>query len=415
MADRASMRAALWLFVVISMPVVSMPVDAAVPQGTQEVVTQVWLHDVPGPPSGDFWHPSEALNVFNLRGVYPNVILCARPLQGGSSTCAAVCMSFQGDTKLGGKLKSNECQRPLHLVLPANDRRLAVEVSDMNSVLGQLRFHALIARFGVTDPSTCPDTKPCEMAMPKGTLALSFTTLPGPQVAIANAAAPGKCQPPTTQWPDPQSGLHGPYVSVEDAMQLDPAGGIAWALTAGAEYGFYIVRDQTQKSGGYYTTPPVQSSQPPGTLTTPRVTVDDYNKSLAKAFIGSCANPKNFQIAATVHTHPQPFPGETLLGFIDNFSEPDFNQAIKAQKIPVPPAGTFPVCKAQPSPPRSPFEKIVMINEHDGVVRTFTAQTDDSAIPDDQISSFSLIVRFNSLWNCYAKRVTVIGHYNKPP
>jgi hypothetical protein len=26
-------------------------------QSLQESVTGVWVHDVPGPPQGDFWHP----------------------------------------------------------------------------------------------------------------------------------------------------------------------------------------------------------------------------------------------------------------------------------------------------------------------------------------------------------------------
>jgi hypothetical protein len=69
------------------------------------------------------------LNVFNLRSVYPNVVVCARPFLGGGSSCASVCMSFEGDTKLGGKLKSTECKRPLHVVLPATDRRMQVVVT----------------------------------------------------------------------------------------------------------------------------------------------------------------------------------------------------------------------------------------------------------------------------------------------
>jgi hypothetical protein len=52
MADRALMRAALWLLVAISTPA-----GVASSQGAGEVVTEVWLHDVPGPPTGDFWHP----------------------------------------------------------------------------------------------------------------------------------------------------------------------------------------------------------------------------------------------------------------------------------------------------------------------------------------------------------------------
>jgi hypothetical protein len=411
------MRPVLWLLVAISTPA-----GVASSQGAGEVVTEVWLHDVPGPPTGDFWHPGGALNVFNLRSVYPNVVVCARPFLGGGSSCAPVCMSFEGDTKLGGKLKSTECKRPLHVVLPATDRRMQVVAYDMSNVPGSLRIHAVMARVGVTDPATCPDAKPCEMPMQKGSLVLSFATASGTGAPAAAAPTSGKCQQPSTAWPDSASGLHGPYASVDYAMAHDQAGGIAWASTASAEYGFVIVRDRRERSGGYYTTPPVVSSQPAGALTTPRVTREDYENSLAKAFIGSCENKANFYIAATVHTHPLPIPGEQLLGFIDNFSEPDFNQAISATKVPVPGAGTSPVCKtldtaaATKSAARNEFEKIVMINENDDKVRTFTAQTGDRVIPDDQISSFSLIVRFNKLWQCYSdpSRVKVIGHYTRP-
>jgi hypothetical protein len=410
------MRAVLWLLFTVSTPA-----GVAWSQGAQKVVTAVWVHDVPGPPKGDFWHPAGAFNVLNLKSVYPNVELCAHPYLGGERVCASICWSFEGDAKLGGRLKSKECQRPLHLVLPASDRRMRIEVTDMNNVLGQPQFHATIAQVGLTDPSTCPDAKPCELVMPKGSLVLSFT-LAATTAPAAAAPGSGKCQEPSTQWPHQQSGLHGPYTSVEDAMNRDAAGGLAFQWTDSAEYGYLIVRDRTQKSGGYYTTPPALSSQLPGPFITPRVTQEDYERSLANAFAGSCANAENFYIAATVHTHPPPVLGEQLLAFIDNFSEPDFNQAIRATKVPVPSAGTAPVCKtltsaaAASSAAPSAFEKIVMIDKNDGKVRTFTAQSGDRVIPDDQISSISLIVRFNQLWQCYSNpnRVKVIGHYNSP-
>jgi hypothetical protein len=417
MADRALMRAVLWLLVAVSTPA-----GVASSQGAGEVVTEVWLHDVPGPPTGDFWHPAGALNVFNLRSVYPNVVVCARPFLGGSSSCAPVCMSFEGDTKLGGKLKSTECKRPLHLVLPATDQRMQIQVYDMNNVPGQLRIHAVMARVGVTDPATCPDAKPCEMPMQKGSLVLSFATASGTSAPAAAAPTSGKCQQPSKQWAnlDSPSGLHGPYSSVEDAMGHDEAGGIAWANTATAEWGYVIVRDGGQKSGGYYTTPPLHSSSDSGVGITPRFTWDNYESSFAKAFVGMCANKANFYIAATVHTHPLPIPGEQLLGFINNFSEPDFNQAIQKTNVAGPPASLF--CEADTSSQTAPtssaapsgFEKIVMINENDGNVRTFTAQAGDSVIPNDQISSISLFVRFNHLWRCYANRVKVIGQYHRP-
>jgi hypothetical protein len=139
-------------------------------QGVQEVVTDVWVHDVPGPPTGDFWHPA----ILNGLNVYPNVMVCLRPMVGGSRSCAAVCRNVQGDTKLGGRLRSKECRRSLRQVLRSGDPRMQVEVFDMNDVFGQPRFHVVIARVGVTDPSACPHVRPCEMRMQKGSLVLSF-------------------------------------------------------------------------------------------------------------------------------------------------------------------------------------------------------------------------------------------------
>ena len=179
------------------------------------------------------------------------------------------------------------------------------------------------------------------------------------------------------------------------------------------------MRDSRQKTGGYYTTPPRHSSSDSGAAQTPRFTWDDYERSFTNAFVGSCANKADFYIAATVHTHPLPAWGEQLVGFVNNFSEPDFDQAIQKTNLAGPPAAS-PSCQPPPaaadasSAAPSGFEKIVMINENDGKVRTFTAQAGDSMIPADQISSISLFVRFNHLWQCYANRVKVIGQYHRP-
>lgn len=147
---------------------------------SEETVTEVWVHDVPGPPQGDFWDPvsQHLLSVFtNPASVYPDVMVCARPLAGGKPTCTGVCWNLQGDTKLGGKLRSQECRLPLLIRLPAANHGMQLEVLEMDEMGGRPQVHATIARnIAVTDPLTCPHEKPCEMKLAKGSLVLSFGT-----------------------------------------------------------------------------------------------------------------------------------------------------------------------------------------------------------------------------------------------
>jgi hypothetical protein len=59
-------------------------IGAAHGQSLQESVTAVWVHDVPGPPQGDFWHPVAEHILSSFTGpasIYPNVEVCARPLR----------------------------------------------------------------------------------------------------------------------------------------------------------------------------------------------------------------------------------------------------------------------------------------------------------------------------------------------
>jgi len=152
--------------------------------------------------------------------------------------------------------------------------------------------------------------------------------------------APASCEQPLREWlprqkePEP-NGLHGPYGSLIDLIKQDSAGlialqrtGLSSQSTGLSEWGFVIVRDQRQSTGGYYAAPPVASSQPFSFLNPPLIAPQDYQKSLDMAFKNSCENESNFlpkppTVTATVHTHP------LLSGLVaHNFSAPDFRGAI---------------------------------------------------------------------------------------
>ena len=379
---------------------------AASQAASEETVTDVWVHDVPGPPEGDFWDPvSQHLlsALTNAASVYPDVMVCVRPLAGGKPTCTGVCRDLQGDTKLGGKLRSQECRLPLRVRLAAANHGMQLEVLEMDEVGGRPQVHAIIARnIGVTDPRTCPHEKPCEIKLPKGSLVLSFGTERRTAAEAAAAIEPqGGCAAPLRDWGKPATaddltGLHGPYSSVEEAMQRDGAGYYAWVLTDHAEFGFLIVRDKRRPVGGYYTTPPVRST---GTswnpAKAPLVLWKDFMTSRDRAFSGSCRSADDFVLAATVHTHPLPLFGSLEPCFIDNFSMADFTQAIQL---------------LGPG-----FEKIVMINLRDRKVRSFTPQTGDRPFSQADLSSeCGRNDPENPLWPGYARRVRVIGHYSQP-
>jgi hypothetical protein len=151
----------------------------------QESVTAVWVHDVPGPPTGDFWHPAveHLLSSFtDPASIYPNVEVCARPLTIATPRCTSICWEFKGDSHGNGK-PSTECRLPLRVRLPPNDRRMLLEVIDMEHAGDRAQVHAIIARnIVVGDPSNCTDDSPCRLTLPqgintaRGTLALSFST-----------------------------------------------------------------------------------------------------------------------------------------------------------------------------------------------------------------------------------------------
>jgi hypothetical protein len=359
-------------------------------------------------------------------------VVCVSRLAGGGRACAAVCPSFQGDTKMGGAGKSTECRRPLHFTVPTTDRRLKVEVLD----LVDQRVNAVIAQVGLTDPITCPHDHPCSMTLPKGTLALSFGTggatgttgpapagaqgpAPPPKVRIgappsdalaaaaqaANQAVAGTLEtsPPITRGPQvafqgatgcskaslnwgDNVGLHGPYTTANLAA-VGP-GSTAYSATRENilslwEYGFEVLHNK--KNGRYYSTPVVRESK----LTNPpSMQPEDYQNSQDAAFQGSsCESPGDYVIAATVHTHP------ISNSFPDNFTPQDFNQSV-----------------AQRAAEGNDFEKILVINARTGALHIFTPVAGDQAIPDPPTSAIA--TEFSDQWHCFADRAPTRGVYS---
>ena len=164
-----------WL--ALTMLLVTGPVGA---QTVQEVVTDVWVHDVPGPPGGDFWDPAaeHLLSTFtNPASVYPDVMLCARPASVAAPHCTKVCWDLKGDSHGDGKHPSTECRQSLHVPLVPSDPRMVLEVLEMDHDGESARVHAIIARnVVVSDPARCTDDQPCRWSSSHGALVLSFST-----------------------------------------------------------------------------------------------------------------------------------------------------------------------------------------------------------------------------------------------
>ena len=164
-----------WL--ALTLLLVAGPVGA---QTLQEVVTAVWVHDVPGPPQGDFWDPAaeHLLSTFtNPASVYPDVMICARPARIAAPRCSSICWDLKGDSHGDGKNPSTECRRSLHVPLVQNDPRMVLEVLEMDHDGDRARVHAIIARnVPVSDPSQCTDDHPCRWISSQGALVLSFST-----------------------------------------------------------------------------------------------------------------------------------------------------------------------------------------------------------------------------------------------
>lgn len=187
-------------------------IGAAQAQSLQEVVKAVWVHDVPGPPQGDFWHPvtEHLLSAFtDPASIYPNVELCARPFRVATPHCTAVCWEFKGDSHGDGKHASTECQRALHVGLIPGDPRMVLEIIDMERAGDRAVAHAMIARnIEVPDPSHCSDERPCKLSLPqgyntaRGTLSLSFST--------EVHGVLGASSPPASPAPAPAGGSAAP-------------------------------------------------------------------------------------------------------------------------------------------------------------------------------------------------------------
>lgn len=185
-----------WL--ALTLLLVTGPVGA---QSLQEVVTHVWVHDVPGPPVGDFWDSAAGhlLSTFtNPASVYPDVMVCARPVRVAAPHCTKICWDLKGDSHGDGKHPSTECQQPLHVPLVPNDPRVVLEVLEMDPDGDRARVHAIIARnVAVSDPSSCTDERPCRWNSSTGSLVLSFST--EAHGVLGTPAPPGSPSPPPTQ------------------------------------------------------------------------------------------------------------------------------------------------------------------------------------------------------------------------
>jgi hypothetical protein len=194
------------------------------------------------------------------------------------------------------------------------------------------------------------------------------------------------------------SALRGPYASIDQLMRCDGVGPYALQLTGSgtAEYGFVILHDRRQPSGGYYATPPTRSSQPanPGCLQRPTVQPQDFTASWMSWVNAAHVDSNDYPVAATVHTHPQcPMPS-------NSFTAADFDQAIALKHVP--PTSSPPV----------QVEEIVMINANDRKVRTFSPRD-----ADERFTAFGLETsdRFlpyvDPAWDEDALRVQIIATY----
>ena len=135
------------------------------------------------------------------------------------------------------------------------------------------------------------------------------------------------------------------------------------------------------------------------------ITGDDYETSRRKAFANSCESDGDFDIVATVHTHPDPSPDTSTIfnaiatwcpSIVNRFTATDFNQGIDRKK-------KYP----------DTFEKIVMISAKDHEVRSF-----EPSVDDEEFGAFSIwAIDIHSLsygsydWDTYSWRVKFITQY----
>ena len=206
---------------------------------------------------------------------------------------------------------------------------------------------------------------------------------------------PVSCEEPTRRFQswqlEPESGLHGPYATLENVIKGDAAGALALYRTGSVqvEWGFEIVRDQRLKTGGYYTTPPVRSTDT--SVARPAFLTEDYQRSFNLAFQHSCENPSDFEaVAATVHTHP-----DSISYAADNFTAPDFDGAITQ-------------IEQHPQ-----FEAILMIDARDHIVRLWIPKASDTHFSSAELVEAGVVPKKVDLWNTYVRDVTEICKF--PP
>lgn len=212
-----------WL--ALTLLLVASPVGA---QSVQEVVTDVWVHDVPAGPGGGFWDPAaeHLLSTFtNPASVYPDVMICARPAKIAAPHCTKICWDLKGDTHGDGKHPSTECRQSLHVPLVPNDPRLVLEVLEMDHDGDGARVHAIIARnVVVNDPSSCKDDRPCRWNSATGALVLSFSTethgVLGTPPPGSPSAAPTQSGAPLTSSPLWQQAVNGAQKAREGVKKV---------------------------------------------------------------------------------------------------------------------------------------------------------------------------------------------------
>lgn len=214
------------------------------------------------------------------------------------------------------------------------------------------------------------------------------------------------------------AGLDGPYCSADLAVQ-GRTGDTALRLTrsdaASAEYGFLILRDLRSASGGYYTTPPIRSSQPRTTSGQPLFGDTDFGKSLGTAFPPSSKELASFTLVAAVHTHPPdldlPFrggPGADAIGFKnDHFSMKDFDLAVRLMD-------RMPTHFGPGLDIQTDLEKIYVITARNGCIRAFKTKNGDRKFTEAEML-LSEVPRSVDLYAQYFDREEEIHCFKPDP
>jgi len=346
-----------------------------------------------------------------LSAVEPNLVICLTPTGGsaGRRTCSDICSPGHNCKKvLGDGVRINGTTSSVHVEVLDNDKDGKIQ---------------LLAAFDENDATQCTTAQPCKVndaddqgagtlvsfelanAAPEGCAAPTSGSSTGSNLVTSSMTVSGKLPPVTLTCAEEAPVCHGPYASVDAAVMMDSYGPQALQGTVGeakhgisTEYGFVIVRDSSQHSGGYYATPPVRSSER-SLLGTSLVSIADYQKSLSEASCGTIQLSSN--ASATVHTHP------TLPSSNQNFTASDFTQAIQLLNL-------FP----------QDFEKIVMIYAGDRMVRTFVPAKKDpnpaftsaqilflNSDPSDSVASLTGAEKVKQQWERYVARTQLLTTY----